>query len=158
MFPHKEFEENEYLNSALEKVFANSNFSTDSESRETILASEKLSRAEGLFILKPFPVNFQLFSWDKSKYFAIVIDGQHRFESLKKAAVDPASNYNLWKQDVIFIDGSSLSMSLHNNDYLPINFFRKIFIDDINVFMMLVLPDESMAFTHHDLAKVSLQR
>jgi len=153
---YKEFEENEYLNSALEKVFANSNFSTDSESRETILASEKLSRAEGLFILKPFPVNFQLFSWDKSKYFAIVIDGQHRFESLKKAAVDPASNYNLWKQDVIFIDGSSLSMSLHNNDYLPINFFRKIFID-INKHPVQVSKAKQIIMDDNDVASLFVQ-
>jgi hypothetical protein len=153
---YKLVEENEYLNSAIEKIFANSNFSTNSESRDLIISSEKISNAEGLFILKPFPVNFQLFSWDKSKFFAIVIDGQHRFESLKKAAEDPTSNYNLWKQDVIFIDGSSLSMNLQNNDYLPINFFRKIFID-INKHPVQVSKAKQIIMDDNDVASLFVQ-
>ncbi|MFD2891187.1 hypothetical protein ACFS5J_04075 [Flavobacterium chuncheonense] len=148
--------EDDYTTAALAKLLSNSNFSNKGLEKE-ILEGERLSNAKGLFIARPFEsINFNLFAWDKSKYFAIVIDGQHRFESLKKASKDPSSEYNLWKQEVIFIDGSNLSISSEDRELNPINFYRKIFID-INKHPVQVSKAKQIIMDDNDLASLFVQ-
>jgi hypothetical protein len=57
---------------------------------------------------------------------------------------------------VIFIDGSALSMNLQNNDYLPINFFRKIFID-INKHPVQVSKAKQIIMDDNDVASLFVQ-
>jgi hypothetical protein len=102
----------------------------DSDDKKEFLSNQKncLSEATGLFIKKPYEgINFGVFSWDKNKYFALVIDGQHRFEALKLASSEPSSEINNYKQDIIFIDGSKLFFS-SKGKIDPISLFRKLFI------------------------------
>lgn len=149
----------EYLEAGLSKILSNSNFSeAEKDLKDTIKSSIRLSRADGLFVLKPFPaLNFQLFSWDKKKFFAIVIDGQHRFESLKLAATDTSSNFNNWKQDVLFIDGSEIALAHdQDKDYEPVNFFRKIFID-INKHPVQVSKAKQIIMDDYDVASLFVQ-
>lgn len=83
-------------------------------------------KAEGLFLVEVNAAfNYNLLIWDKSKYIAVTIDGQHRLMALNKSIKlkKTVENYN---QDIIFIDVSDKTI---NSVKTPIEVVRNIFID-----------------------------
>lgn len=64
--------------------------------------------------------------WDLSKFYAVVIDGQHRLDALLRAKTDEPA-YSKAVQDVAFIDVSHVVHA--KRDKTPIEIFRTIFID-----------------------------
>lgn len=121
----------DYSKAGLSLVFERSNFDKGIAAEKTafIETTKSLTRAEGLFVNELYGgINFNLLAWDKNKFFAIIIDGQHRFESLKKASEDASSDINNYKQDVIFIDASEKFFE-SDRTISPPRIFRQIFID-----------------------------
>lgn len=107
------FEKSIYRNNeALKKYFDNS---TNSSVAENLYI---------LNILKTFDIN--IMCWDKSKYYAIVIDGQHRLAALLKSK-EEKSEIGEYKQDVVFVDFTELLKE--NETRTPIEVVRRIFID-----------------------------
>lgn len=110
-----------------EKIFQKSKYVANPKFKELLLSKEDLSVVKGLFeynISSVFEHN--ILCWDKSKFYAVVIDGQHRLYSLRKSAdIDPA--FKSAKQDVVFVDVSPLVKE--SNALSPIEVLRTIFID-----------------------------
>jgi hypothetical protein len=129
-------DENKEYNSSLNKlIFDNSSVKElCSDDFQFYKDQEDISDAEGL-IIKEMNIGdftFDILCWDKSKYYAIIIDGQHRFESLKEAAKDKASDIDNYKQEVVFIDASKKYFDLYSKKdkiITPVKLFRKVFID-----------------------------
>jgi DGQHR domain-containing protein len=63
--------------------------------------------------------------WDRSKIYAIVIDGQHRLEALKYA-MTKKHEIGTYHQDIVFLDLSKKAISEGRN---PVEAIRRIFID-----------------------------
>jgi hypothetical protein len=133
MYVSKE-EENDYNISLNKLIFDNSTVKDlCDDDFEMYKSQDDISDAEGL-IIKEINLNeftFDILSWDKNKYYAIIIDGQHRFESLKEAAKDKASDIDNYKQEVVFIDASKKYFDLFKKKDIitPVKLFRKVFID-----------------------------
>lgn len=108
-----------------ELLFDKSKFRDNSSFREKFLTSSNESSVDGLYLYSPIRSFEQIFfAWDLSKFYAVVIDGQHRLQALIKAGnEDP--NYLTSKQDVVFIDVSGLS----NPNLTPVELLRTVFID-----------------------------
>lgn len=109
-------------------VFEKSIYRTNEKLKEYFLKAPNLSSASGLYALqisKVFDLN--LLAWDKNKYYAIVIDGQHRLEALFKSIKEKAEVSN-YKQDVVFLDFTEL-IRQHDNQVTPVEIVRRVFID-----------------------------
>jgi hypothetical protein len=93
--------------------------------KDDINEANNFSKIQGLYIFKTFNGNGPtFFAWDKAKLQAIIIDGQHRFASLRK---ESESNNDLlnWTTDVVFID-----IAKHcNAENAPHKVVRKLFVD-----------------------------
>lgn len=147
----------DYEKSALTKIFDKSNL--DKESRDDFIKeAESVTESDGLFIKRVYEdLNYNILSWDKSKFYAIIIDGQHRFEALKLASNDPSSDYNMYEQDVIFIDASNKGLSkTQKNKLTPTEIFRRIFID-INRNPEQVSKSRQILMDDADVASIFVQ-
>ncbi len=88
---------------------------------------ENQSEVDGLYYFPTVSVfDHSLLCWDLSKFYAVVIDGQHRLDALVRAKNDDPT-YSKAIQDVIFIDVSSVAKQKAGKS--PIEIFRTIFID-----------------------------
>jgi hypothetical protein len=119
----------EKLNDPLlkEKIFQKSKYAANPKFKEILLSKNDLSLVEGLFEFNISSVfEHNIFCWDKSKFYAVVIDGQHRLYSLcKSAELEPT--FKSAKQDVVFVDVSPLVKEIKTLS--PIEVLRTIFID-----------------------------
>lgn len=152
------YENNEYSQLGYKKLINQIPLSLNDDERNKLLENEssKVSLAEGLFINKPYEENLNFLAWDKNKYYAIVIDGQHRFEALKMSSdLSPSSPVNNYYQDVIFIDASAKYFST-NDSITSISIFRKIFMD-INKNPVLVSESKQIIMDDTDPAKLFVQ-
>ena len=121
------FGESEGLDNIKEMIFARSKYNSNESIKPYVTRADNLSLIKGLFVLEVSKVfETYLFSWDKSKYYAVVIDGQHRLEALYKSAIDDISIENHF-QDLIFIDFSKLLKTA--NQLSPVDVVRRIFVD-----------------------------
>ncbi len=83
-------------------VFEKSKYRENPKFKELILKLSNQSEVDGLYLFNTSQVfEHNLFCWDKSKFYAVVIDGQHRLEALIKAKKERAE-YSLALQDVFF--------------------------------------------------------
>jgi len=122
-----EYGEDENLETIKEAVYINSNFSGNDRIKPYIISSNNLSLTKGLFLLEVSKVfESYLLSWDKSRYYAIVIDGQHRLEALYKSS-DEDNNIEDYQQDVVFLDFSVLLED--EKDISPVEAVRRVFVD-----------------------------
>ena len=136
------------------KIYNNSSYSSNEKIKPFVIKSKNISLIEGLYVLevsKVFDTN--LLTWDKNKLYAIVIDGQHRLESLFKSKEEnPLVGQYL--QDVVFLDFSPLIKE--DTSLSPVEVVRRVFID-INTnaqrvgFVRQVLMDDK------DLASLCVQ-
>lgn len=122
--------------------------------KDFVLKADNLSILEGLYILKLFKAyDNTVLCWDLSKYYAVIIDGQHRYEALiSSAQADKAINNYL--QDILFID---LSRSLKNDSSKTlIQAVRKVF-SDINTTAESLSKVGGYLLTDKSLASVFVQ-
>ena len=121
------FGESEGLDNSKEMRFARSKYNSNESIKPYVTRADNLSLIKGLFVLEVSKVfETYLFSWDKSKYYAVVIDGKNRLEALYKSAIDDISIENHF-QDLIFIDFSKLLKTA--NQLSPVEVVRRIFVD-----------------------------
>jgi len=122
-----DFGEIENIKLIKELIYSNSNYKSIDKIKPYVLKSENLSNVKGLFVLEVSKIfETYLFSWDKSKYYAIVIDGQHRLEALYKSLKENPSIAD-YQQDVVFLDFGVL-LNEHS-DLSPVEVVRRVFVD-----------------------------
>ena len=131
-------------------IFDKSNYRNNSSLNKYFLASQNKSLINGLYLLEVSKVfDFNIFCWDKSKYYSIVIDGQHRLDSLLKSKDDNPSIED-YVQDVVFLD-FSLLIKEFNQKYTPVEVVRRIFIDintnakRVNTVRQILMDDKDLA-------------
>lgn len=131
-------------------IYERSVYRTNDKIEKYFLAGKNQSLLDGLFVLEVSKIfDFNLLCWDKSKYYAIVIDGQHRLASLFKSKKDNplVGNYT---QDVVFMDFSHLIKKSQEN-YTPIEVVRRVFIDintnakKVGVVRQILMDDKDLA-------------
>ena len=134
-------------------------FRGNEKAKEVFEKASDLSPLKGFFVLeisKPF--NYQLLCWDKTKYFAVVIDGQHRYEALLNSAEKDPSMLR-FVQDVMFIDLSTSIKYIkqqENKDIDPVNAIRTVFVD-INNSARMITPVRRILMDDKDLASLFVQ-
>lgn len=143
--------------SSRDQIFKKSIFSGVDKAKEIFQKAEDKSVIKDFFLLeisKQF--NFNILCWDKSKYYAIVIDGQHRFESLLKSAESDSKILD-YIQDVVFIDLSILlKKTIPEKNLLPVKAIRTVFID-INSSAQVVSTVRRILMDDKDLASLCVQ-
>jgi len=111
------------------------------------------SQVEDLYILNVVPkLQYRLLAWDKQKYYCVVIDGQHRLESLKYSIKKDPSTAS-YRQDIVFIDVSSKAIK---SGLTPVQAVRTIFID-INNNASPVTQARKYVMDDKDLASLFVQ-
>ncbi len=111
-----------------EYIFEKSNYRTNDRLKDYFVKAPDLSLTKGLFLLEVSKVfDCTLLCWDKLKYYAVVIDGQHRLQSLIESKKQNAEIKNYY-QDVVFVEFSQLIKRL---DYkvTPVEIVRRVFVD-----------------------------
>jgi len=135
-------------------IYKKSNYNQNKKIEPYVIDADNISLIDGLYVLEVSKVfDTRLLAWDKNKFYAVVIDGQHRLEALFKSMDDhpPVDHY---LQDVVFIDFSPLIAK--KPELTPVEVVRRIFID-INTnaqrvgFVRQVLMDDK------DLASLCVQ-
>ena len=111
-------------------IFERSKYRTNEKLKKYFLRSENKSLIHGLNLLEISEVfEFNLLSWDKCEYYAIVIDGQHRLDSLFSSMKSNPDVGN-FHQDIAFLDVSRLIASSDNPvPQSPVEVVRRIFVD-----------------------------
>lgn len=136
-------------------IFDKSNYRTNENLHKYFLRSQNKSLISGMYLLEVSKAfDFNIFCWDKSKYYAIVIDGQHRLDSLLKSKADN-SKIEGYLQDVVFVDLSP-AIKIYNEKYSPIEVVRRIFID-INTNAKRVGTVRQILMDDKDLASLLVQ-
>lgn len=108
-------------------IYDRSNYSTNEPIKKYILEASNLSIMNGVHVLEVSKVfDMKLLSWDKNKYYAIVIDGQHRYKALLKSA-ESKTEFDQYLQDIVFVDFSPLINS--KPEFSPVEVVRRIFVD-----------------------------
>lgn len=136
-----------------ELIFKKSKFSGDQEARDLFLNAPNRSLIDGFYVLDILPsFRYKLLCWNKQKYYAVVIDGQHRLESLKEAS-NKDVDVNNYMQDVVFVD---LSDRVKDENVAPVEAVRRIFID-INYTAVPVTNARKCLMDDKDLASLFVQ-
>jgi|GEM_PF-3158372 len=111
------------------------------------------SQAKELYILNVVPqLEYRLLVWDKKQYYCVVIDGQHRLESLK-FSLDKDRTTADYRQDIVFIDVSNKAIKAGTT---PVQAVRNIFID-INNNATPVTQARKYVMDDKDLASLFVQ-
>ncbi|WP_298247933.1 DNA sulfur modification protein DndB [uncultured Christiangramia sp.] len=137
-----------------EAIYDRSKYHSNEKIKPYIVNAPNISLIDGLYVLEVSKVfDTRLLSWDKNKYYAVVIDGQHRLEALFKSK-EENEKVGKHQQDVVFIDFSPIVK--RKPQHTPVEVVRRIFID-INTnaqrvgFVRQVLMDDK------DLASLCIQ-
>jgi hypothetical protein len=110
-----------------EVVLDKSKYRGNQKFKELFIPIANSSLVDGMFLYEDSKVfEHSLLSWDKSKFYAVVIDGQHRLNALLKSKEEDHSFANAI-QDVIFLDVSHLVKE--KKTLSPVEVLRTIFID-----------------------------
>lgn len=111
-----------------EYIFEKSNYRTNTKLKEYFVKAENLSLVNGFYFLQVSKVfDFNILCWDKSKYYAVVIDGQHRLESLIRSKKLDSRIKNYY-QDVVFVEFSQL-IKKFDEEVTPVDVVRRVFVD-----------------------------
>jgi len=140
-------------------IFQKSHFSNDEKAKEYFLKAKDLSPLKDFYVLNLSEVfNYNILCWDKTKYYAVVIDGQHRYEALMESAEKENGIFN-YIQDIVFID---LSITLNHlkemggRNITPTEAVRTVFVD-INSTAQMVTPVRKILMDDKDLAAILVQ-
>ncbi len=132
-----------------ELIFEKSKYRGNDKFKEILLQKNNDSLVEGIYLFNTSPIfEHNILCWDKSKFYAVVIDGQHRLDALIKAKKENPDYANAI-QDVIFLDTSKLNNS--NPDNSPIEILRTIFIDintnakSVGLVRRILMDDKDLA-------------
>jgi hypothetical protein len=124
------------------------------EFEELIRNSQNISKLQGLYVLEVLkPVSYYLVFWDIEKIHAVIIDGQHRFEALKKSALKD-SKFEDFCQDLVFIEISEKIFETDSSSLVEM--VRTIFID-INTNPVKVNESKNILMTDNDISSVLVQ-
>jgi DGQHR domain-containing protein len=145
------FDYNTDRNEAIkEQVFERSLYRSNEKMRELFAKSSNLSKINSFFILKVSEVfDLNVLCWDKSKYYAIVIDGQHRLDAIIKSKKDDIA-VSKYVQDTVFLDLSLLSQ-FYEGKYSPVELVRRLFVDintnakKVGVVRQILMDDKDLA-------------
>lgn len=137
-----------------EIILDKSKFRNNDKFRTLLKSKSNDSNIEGLYFFNTSPLlDHNVMCWDKDKMYAVVIDGQHRLDSLISGQnTDPLFNSAL--QDVIFLDVSTLIES--KLSLTPVQVLRTIFID-INTNAKSVTLVRKILMDDKDLASLCVQ-
>lgn len=140
-----------------ELIFDKSNYRSNEKLKPIFKKAPNKSIVDGFFVLEVSKVfDFNVICWDKNKYFAVVIDGQHRLEALFESKKQDAEVAK-YVQDVVFIDFSNLVKNEEEESlYTPIELVRRVFID-INTNAKPVGPVRQILMDDKDLAAIFVQ-
>jgi hypothetical protein len=109
-----------------ELVYSKSFYSSNPKIEKYVIESENLSIVNHVYLLEVSRVfDTKLFAWNKDRFFAVVIDGQHRLDSLYKSAEQDVDILQ-YEQDVVFLDFSKLAI---RESLTPVDIVRRIFVD-----------------------------
>ncbi|MBK9800912.1 MAG: hypothetical protein IPP56_14705 [Bacteroidetes bacterium] len=136
-------------------IFEKSNFRNNIKLKEYFKSAEDLSIINGLYLLQVSKVfDLNILCWDKTKYNAIVIDGQHRLEALvhsKKQNPGIKNNH----QDVVFLEFSQLIHKLEKETpptvLTPVEVVRRVFVDintnakRVGIVRQVLMDDKDLA-------------
>lgn len=134
-------------------IFEKSSFRVDESLKKWFLKSSNKSIVNGLYLLEVYKVfDFNVLCWDKAKYYAIVIDGQHRLDALIKSRKENDAIRNYY-QDVVFLDFSSLIKKLDEQEKFltPVEVVRRVFIDintnakKVDIVRQILMDDKNLA-------------
>jgi hypothetical protein len=139
-------------------IYEKSIFRDNIKLKDYFLNCENLTKTENLFLLnvsKVFDLN--ILCWDKTDYYAIVIDGQHRLDALLKSKEEDA-RIEEFRQDVAFLDFSEYVINNEANDdsLSPVEVVRRVFID-INTNAKKVGLVRQILMDDKDLASLMVQ-
>lgn len=131
-------------------IFDKSQYRSNSKLKDYFIRAQNKSLISGLYVLEVSKVfDFTILCWDKSRYYAIVIDGQHRLDALIKSKKDD-STINDYLQDVVFLDFSSLIKS-KAEEFTPVEVVRRVFIDintnakRVGIVRQILMDDKDLA-------------
>jgi hypothetical protein len=113
--------------------------------KKELIDAEQISDIKGVYVLRPYDwINYQILTWDKDQYYAIVIDGQHRLSALYHSLTEGDVDVKNYLLDVVFID-ISMTAKIHN--LTPPQVVRNIFIDinttpkEVNIARGILMDD-----------------
>ncbi|GAB4042854.1 ParB N-terminal domain-containing protein [Spirosoma jeollabukense] len=132
-----------------ELVFDKSAYSINLKFKELLIAKKNDSLVDGLYFYNTSQVfEHNILCWDKVKFYAVVIDGQHRLEALLKAREENSAFYSAI-QDVIFLDVSRLVKT--KSSLTPVQVLRTVFIDintnakSVGLVRRILMDDKDLA-------------
>lgn len=134
-------------------IFEKSIFRDNTKLKEYFLNCENLTNTENLFLLKVSKVfDLNILCWNKTDYYAIVIDGQHRLEALLKSKEEDPK-IGEFRQDVAFLDFSEYVINNEKNDtsLSPVEVVRRVFIDintnakKVGIVRQILMDDKDLA-------------
>lgn len=130
-------------------IFDKSKYRDNDSFKKIFFTKQNLSVVDGLYLFNTSTIfEHNVLCWDLSKFFAVVIDGQHRLDALVQAKNEnPDMTQAL--QDVIFIDVSKLIQV--KTELTPIEVLRTIFIDintnakSVGLVRRILMDDKDLA-------------
>ena len=131
-------------------IYEKSIYRANDKLKNYFLKCENLTVASDLYLLKvskAFDLN--LLCWDKSKYYAIVIDGQHRLNALLKSKSENPI-VGEYKQDVVFLDFNEF-IKKDETKTSPVEVVRRIFIDintnakKVDIVRQILMDDKDLS-------------
>ena len=136
-------------------IYNKSEFRNNEKIEKYFIDSVNLCLVKGLYLLEISKIfAFHLLCWEREKYYAIVIDGQHRLDALFKSAETETEVYN-YTQDIVFLDLSSL-IRKKQEEISPVELVRRIFID-INTNAQKVGVVRQILMDDKDLTSILVQ-
>ena len=153
----KEFDYNaDQDTESLEQIIDQSSLRLNKEYKDRFLKTENSSNVNGLYLFEVIKtLDHNLFCWDKSKFFAVVIDGQHRLAALLQGF--ETNQLASIIQDVAFIDVSAfVKKETAQQKATPVEILRSIFID-INTNAKSVSLVRRILIDDKDLASLGVQ-
>jgi len=132
-----------------EHVLDKSIYRNNSKFRELLLSKTNGSLVDGFYEFNTSAIfEHNVICWDKNKFFAVVIDGQHRLDALKTSAEEDKM-YLQAQQDVLFLDVSPLIKD--KNSFTPVEILRTVFIDintnakSVGIVRRILMDDKDLA-------------
>ncbi len=138
------------------QIFEKSKFYGNEEAKNYFINAENKSLIKNCFLLQiNSTVDYNILCWDKTKYFAVVIDGQHRYEALLESVLSDTKVYN-YSQDVVFVDLSFVLKALNQQELTPVKAVRTVFVD-INNTAVVVSQVRKFLMDDKDLSSLFVQ-
>lgn len=138
-----------------ERIYEKSEYRSNEALEKFFVKAPNNALVDGIYLLEVSKVfGFNIFCWDKEKFFAVVIDGQHRLDALLKSKKDDPKIRN-YRQDVVFLDCSFLINS-KSDRFTPIEVVRRVFVD-INTNAKKVSFVRQVLMDDKDLASLFVQ-